>query len=684
MSRLIIAEKPSVGKTIAAVLGADRRRDGYLEGNGNIVTWCFGFLADLSAPEAYDVRYEKWSRKDLPILPDAWQYTVMRDKKRQLDLIASLAKRADVTQVVNACDAGREGERIFRNVYRLIGCQKPTLRLWISSMEDTAIRKGFEELKPGVMCDNLAVAADCRAKADWLVGINGTRLFSILYHRTLNVGLVLSPTLAMIVQREKELQAFRPEPFYTVCLNMGSFRAESERFREKAEANTLQEHCNGCTATVTAVQQKEKTEKAPLLYDLTTLQRKANRLLGFTAQQTLDYTQSLYEKQLCTYPRTDSCFLTDDMAEAAVAAAQTAAAILKLPLPDKMNPNQLLNSQRVSDHHAILPTVSAAKVELASLPAGEAEVLKLLCRRALVAVSSPYRYRETIVTLRCDEHNFTAKGRQVLESGWKSYDQREQETVELPELLEGDRLAILSARVKEGKTTPPKRFTEDTLLSAMETAGAKDTPEDAERKGLGTPATRAGILEKLVSTGFVERQKGKKSAFLVPTTTGISLVAVLPDALKSPLLTAEWEQQLKQVERGEVSADSFMSAIAQMVTEMVASYSTVSGADVIFPSRRPVVGKCPRCGSDVTASKQGYFCERNDCRFGIWHDNRFLREKQISLNKKIVATLLQDGKTFVSGIFSERTGKSFDAFLLLKDDGKRTFFSFEFQREAKA
>lgn len=683
MSRLIIAEKPSVGKTIAAVLGADQRRDGYLEGNGNIVTWCFGFLSELSEPEVYDECHGKWRREDLPIQPDVWQYTVMRDKKKQLDLIASLAKRGEVTELVNACDAGREGERIFRNVYQLIGCRKPMLRLWISSMEDAAIRKGFSELRPGADYDHLAAAADCRAKADWLVGINGTRLFSVLYHRTLNVGRVLSPTLAMIVQRETEIQAFRPEPFYTVSLEMVGFHAESERFKDRADAEELRVRCEGQSAVISAVESNEKSEKPPALYDLTTLQRDANRLLGFTAQQTLDYTQSLYEKKLCTYPRTDSRFLTDEMEETAMEALGIVSAILSLSVPEVLHVKQVLNSKKVSDHHAIIPTAKAAKASLPNLPAGEAEILKLLSKRMLVSVSDPYRYRETIITVSCADALFTAKGKQVQDTGWRVYDKPEETSAELPVLTEEVFLPVLSAKVKEGKTTAPKRYTEDTLLSAMETAGAKDMPEDAERKGLGTPATRAEIMEKLVSTGFVERQKGKKKTSLVPTQSGISLVTVLPEQLQSPLLTAEWENRLKQVESGESSPEQFMREIGRMVSELVSSYLPVSGAEVLFPSSRSVVGKCPRCGGNVTESKQGYFCERNNCRFGIWHDNRFLIGKHISLNKKMMTDLLKDGKTFVSGIYSEKTGKSFDAYLLLRDEGTRVSFGFEFQRKTR-
>lgn len=683
MSKLVIAEKPSMGKTIASVLGADKRQDGFCEGNGYVVTWCFGFLSEFSEPEAYDEKYGKWRFEDLPIRPDVWQYTVMRDKKQQLDRIAALANRSDVTELVNACDAGREGERIFRNVYALIHCGKPVSRLWISSMEDEAIRRGFDDLKPGSDYDNLSFAADCRAKADWLVGINATRLFSVLYHRTLNVGRVMSPTLALIVQREAEIDGFKAEPFYTVNLDFGDYRAASEKFKAKETAEEVLRKCEGQAAVVRSVEQKEKTEKAPALYDLTTLQRDANRILGFTAQQTLDYVQALYEKKRCTYPRTDSRYLTDDMESTVPAIALNASLICNLSIPSPYITGQICNSKKVSDHHAIVPTTGSTKVGLDELPAGELEILKLIARRVLVSLSEAHRYLETTVVMDCGGSTFTAKGKQVLSLGWRQYEKPEDNSSALPDISEGMELPFVNAALKEGKTTPPKRYTEDTLLAAMETAGSKEMPEDAERKGLGTPATRAETLEKLVSTGFVERKKNRKSISLVPSHSGISLVTVLPEQLQSPLLTAEWEYRLKEVERGELSPEQFLDGISDMIATLVQTYQPVLGAEVLFPSGRTVVGKCPRCGSDVTESKKGYFCERNDCRFGLWRDNRFLAGKKINLNKKVVSALLKDGRTFISGIYSERTGKNFDADLLMQDDGNKTSFSFEFKREGK-
>ena len=678
MNRLVIAEKPSVGKAIAAVLGAHGREDGCFIGNGYIVSWCFGHLAELAAADTYDEKYGKWRCEDLPILPQPWRYSISEDKRRQFDLLRELMRNDEVSEVINACDAGREGELIFRTVYALSGCTKPMKRLWISSMEDEAIREGFDNLHPGSEYDALYEAALCRSRADWLVGINATRLFSVLYHRTLNVGRVVSPTLALIVQREAEIKAFTPVPFYTVNLTAEGFEAASERFPEKAKADGLQKLCKGASVTVIGAERKEKTEKAPALYDLTTLQRDANRLLGYTAQQTLDYLQALYEKKLCTYPRTDSRYLTDDMEGKVPEIAAIAGKIAGKALGG-VNAGQVCDSKQVTDHHAIVPTMTSGSADLSALPAGERAVLGLIAQQMLYAVSKPHIYAETAITLDCGGAVFTAKGKTVLSMGWKANLEQEQADRPLPDLSEGMSFPVESASVKEGKTTSPKRYTEDTLLSAMETAGAKDMPEDAERKGLGTPATRAAVLEKLVSAGFVERKKAKKAVSLVPSGPGAALITILPEQLQSPLLTAEWENRLKQIERGELAADAFMEDISGMVRELVATYTPVQEAEILFPSGRPVVGKCPRCGSDVTESKKGFFCESNACRFGLWKDNKYLSAKKISLTKRMTATLLKDRRTFISGIYSEKTGKTYDAFLTLRDDGSRTSFGIEFQ-----
>ena len=676
--KLVITEKPSVARSIAAVIGATDRQEGYLRGNSYLVSWCIGHLVSFADAGMYDERFKKWRYEDLPIIPESWRLTVPPDKRERFDTLRTLLRSEEVSEVINACDAGREGELIFRTVYALSGCTKPMKRLWISSMEDEAIREGFENLRPGSEYDALYEAALCRSRADWLVGINATRLFSVLYHRTLNVGRVVSPTLALIVQREAEIKAFTPVPFYTVDLTANGFEAASERFSEKASAEGLQKVCKGASATVTGVERKEKTEKAPALYDLTTLQRDANRLLGYTAQQTLDYLQALYEKKLCTYPRTDSRFLTDDMQDKVSELAAIAAEIAGKPLGE-VNAGQVCSSKKVSDHHAVVPTMTAGSADLSALPAGERAVLGLIAQQVLCAVGGPHIYAETAVTLDCGGAAFTAKGKTVLSVGWRACLEQEQAEKPLPDLAEGMSFPVESAAVKEGKTTPPKRYTEDTLLSAMETAGAKDMPEDAERKGLGTPATRAAVLEKLVSTGFVERKRVKKAVSLVPSGPGAALITVLPEQLQSPLLTAEWESRLKEIERGELAADAFMADISGMVRELVTTYTPVQGAETLFPSGRPVVGRCPRCGGDVTESKAGFFCESNACRFGLWKDNKYLNAKKITLTKRMASALLKDRRTFISGIYSEKTGKTYDAFLTLRDDGARTSFGIEFQ-----
>ena len=679
--RLVIAEKPSVAQSIAAVLGAKSRHDGYLEGSGYVVSWCFGHLAELADAAVYNADDAKWTLAALPIIPTSFRFIVRSEKQKQFDILRELMRREDVAEVVNACDAGREGELIFRTVYCMAGCTKPMQRLWISSMEDDAIRSGFQNLRPGSDYDGLHQSALCRAKADWLVGINATRLFSVLYHRTLNVGRVLSPTLALLVQREAEIGAFRAEPFYTVQLDCGGVSAVSEKFKDKAAAMQLADACAGQTAAVKCVEQKDRTEKPPALYDLTTLQRDANRILGYTAQQTLDYLQALYEKKLCTYPRTDARYLTDDMADGVNAIVICSAGICDEAAPSVVLPKQICNSKKVSDHHAIIPTLVAGETDIGTLPIGEREIIKLIAKQVLRSVSESYRFRETVAVLSCSDHIFTAKGKVVQNVGWKAYNEKEQTDKVLPELADGDELKVASSEIKEGTTKPPSHFTEDSLLSAMETAGAKDMPDDAERKGLGTPATRAGIIEKLIATGFVERRKAKKSANLIPANAGISLITVLPEQLQSPLLTAEWEHKLKMVEHGELEADAFMAEISLMVNELVKTYSVIKGAEVLFPSGRDVVGKCPRCGGDVTESKKGFFCETNACRFGLWRDNKFLTAKKITLSKKMAAALLKDGEIPVKGIFSEKTGKSYDATLVLNDDGIKTVYSLDFGKK---
>ena len=670
---LIITEKPSVARAIAAALGANVRGDGCIHGNNLIVSWCYGHLIELASPAAYDEKLAKWRREDLPILPDPWQTVVMRDKRQQFEVLRGLMQRKDVCEVVNACDAGREGELIFRLVYEKAGCTKVVKRLWLSSMEPDEIRKAYANMRPGAEYDNLYAAALCRAKADWLVGMNATRLMSLVYHRTLNVGRVVSPTLSMLVERKREIEDFQPEAFYTVAVNCGGVLLSSERIADMSEAEALANDCTG-EARIIRVGHEKCSKRAPELYDLTTLQREANRELGFTAQQTLDYLQSLYEKRFVTYPRTDSRYLTDGMAATVPGLVNVAAKLLDVEAPASINAEHVCDSSKVTDHHAVVPTASAVSTNLSALPEGEAAVLRLVCRQLLCAVSEPFTYAETTVEAECSGHTFRTRGKTIIDLGWRAY-KGAPDWTPLPEFAEGVSVAVTSATVKEGKTSPPSAYTEDTLLSAMEHAGAKEAPSDAERRGLGTPATRAATIEKLVNGGFAERVKGK----LMLTDVGKSLVTVLPEALRSPLLTAEWESRLKQIERGELDADSFISDIEHTVSGLVADYTPVAEASVLFPTGREVVGKCPRCGGVVSEAKSGYFCESLDCKFGLWRDNKFLAAKRISLTRPLATELLDKGRAHLGEIYSQRMDKYYPGDLILHDDGERATYYLSFK-----
>ena len=687
--QLVIAEKPSVAQSIASVLGARTKHEGYQEGNGYVVSWCFGHLAGLADAEVYDQKYAKWKKEDLPILPELFEFQLNDDKKSQFEILKTLMHRNDITAVVNACDAGREGELIFRTAYYLAECQKPMMRLWISSMEDTAIREGFQQLKAGAEYDGLYQSALCRAEADWLVGINATRLFSLMYGTKLNIGRVISPTLALVVQREAEISAFVPEPFYTVKLHIG-FDAETEKEKNKTIAEAVAASCAGKNARVKSVERKEKQENSPALYDLTTLQRDANRILGYTAKQTLDYLQQLYEKKLCTYPRTDSRYLPDDMAMGVLKLAEVSADLCQIEVPEHVDIQRVCNSKKVTDHHAIVPTQSATREAFERLPLGERGILKLIAQGLLKSTAKPYRYAETVATIECAGHLFKAKGRMVLDLGWKAFDSSNKEKhQQLPELEEGQLLNPSKAVVKEGKTLPPKHYTEDTLLSSMETAGAKEMPEDAERKGLGTPATRAGILEKLISTGFAERKKSQKHTYLMPTTLGNSLITVLPEQLQSPQLTAEWEHCLSRIQKQDLDPREFMTGISGLVADLVENYQPVDGAEVLFPKKEyagnrgtncPAIGKCPRCGHPVVANSKGFFCENKDCRFALWRDNRFFAGKQKTLSEEVARDLLEDGHSLLRGCYSPKTGFYYDATVVMEDDGKHTHFRMDFNR----
>ena len=681
--KLIIAEKPSVAQSIAAVIGAVNRKDGFLEGCGYRVSWCVGHLTGLAEPAVYNPDYQKWRKEDLPIVPKPFKFIVLKDKKSQFELVKKLMLAPDVTEVINACDAGREGEMIFRAVYYLAGCRKPMKRLWISSMEDAAIREGMDNLLPGEKYTGLYKAALSRMEADWLVGMNATRFFSLTYQQRLRVGRVMSPTLAMVVGRDAEIAAFTPETFYTVQLNLYGFYAVSKRFKDIEEAQRIADACAD-HANVVKVEQKKKSETAPALYDLTTLQRDANRLLGYTAQQTLDYLQSLYEKKLCTYPRTDSRYLSDDMEPRVPEFVGIACNMLGLDLPLSINAKQVCNSLKVSDHEALLPTVTSSGVNVEELPDGEKNILKLVSLGLIRAVSEAHRYMDTVVTLDCGGQTFTAKGRTVSVQGWMQYhpDAEKKNTV-LPELTAGASVPVTGAEVKEGQTTPPKHMTEDTLLSAMENAGAKEIPEEAEHKGIGTPATRAAILEKLVAEGFLTRKKARKVTSLVPTELGKALVAILPEQLQSPQLTADWEHQLLEIERRQKEPTEFLDGITAFLRDLFHSYEPVSEANALFPSQRKIIGKCPRCGSNVAEAEKGFFCENRECRFVLWKQNRFFEAKKVPFTAAMAAELLENGKLRLKGCVSERTGKTYDADVILKDDGEKTSFEMEFPRRGR-
>ena len=692
--QLVIAEKPSVAMSIAAVIGADERKDGYMEGAGFLVSWCVGHLAELADATHYG-DYKKWCYEDLPILPRTWETVISQDKKEQFETLKNLMHRKDVTGLVCATDAGREGELIFRFVYEKAGCEKPFRRLWISSMEESAIKQGFEDLRDGHDYDPLYHSALCRAKADWLIGINATRLFSVLYNHTLNVGRVQTPTLSLLVERDNAIQNFEKKKYYVVRIGDGTFEAASPPYAEKAEAEKLRADCDGKSAVCTSLIREEKTENPPRLYDLTTLQREANRLYGYTAKQTLDYTQSLYEKKLCTYPRTDSQYLTDDMLPTAENIVSGLSRTLDFAKGADLSPDysRILNSKKVSDHHAIIPTAEAVKTDKSSLPESERNILLLLSMKLLSATAKPYRYEAVTASFSCGGVTFTAKGKTVTNEGFKELERRFRATLKakpedgktpkenaLPELSEGQEITAKAA-MTEHDTTPPKAYTEDTLLSAMERAGSGDISEDAERKGLGTPATRAAVLEKLVQAGFVER----KNKQLIPTKDGKNLVAVLPDILTSPKLTAEWENALTEIAKGNADPDSFMQDIEAMAAGLVKDHAAVSEEHKkLFAPERKEIGKCPRCGSPVYEGKKNFYCSSRECQFYMWKNDRFFESKKKELTATVAAALLSKGKASMKGLYSEKTGKTYDADVLLADTGdKYVNYKIELKQKGK-
>ena len=687
---LVIAEKPSVGAAIGKVLGASSRKDGYLEGNNYIVSWCVGHLVGLADASSYDERFAKWRYSDLPIVPDEWLFEVPKDKQKQFKVLCDLMRDKRVTELVCATDAGREGELIFRLVYKKAGCTKPFKRLWISSLEDSAIREGFAHLRDSGEYDRLYEAALARSKADWIVGINGTRLFSTLYHKKLVVGRVQTPTLAMLVEREGKITTFHKEKYFNVHISKDNLTADMEKVKTEDEAKAIAAACEKKQAVVSSLKKKTKTVNPPKLYDLTTLQREANRYYGFTAQQTLDLVQSLYEKKMLTYPRTDSQFITEDME----GTARQVIGIVsrKLPLFEGITHEpdigRITNNAKVTDHHAIIATVQLENQDLTELPESEQKIIRLVAMRLLSATGEKHIYDETSVTLTCEGYEFKAKGKTVVQDGWKAIERCFKETLKskekdepehsLPSLNEKDILSSVDSSVTEHYTSPPKPYTEDSLLSAMETAGNDAFDDDTEKKGLGTPATRAGIIEKLVKGGFVER-KGKS---LVPTKDGNNLVCVLPEQITSPSMTAEWENTLMQIERGNADADKFLSGIVGMTSDLVKAYPFLSDAEANrFDTGRESIGKCPRCGSPVYVGKGNYYCSNKECSFCMWEDNKFFSSKKKKLTKKIAAELLDKGWCRVTGLYTPKRPQLYDAVIRLDDTGgKYVSFKMEFDK----
>ena len=665
--QLVIAEKPSVAKSIADVLGALDRQDGYFEGGGYIVSWCVGHLIELAEPESYGEQWKKWTYESLPVNPEHWQYEIKEDTKEQYDVLYGLLHDSRVDEVVCATDAGREGELIFRLVYNMASCKKPMKRLWISSMEESAIREGFENLKPGSDYEHLYHSALCRQEADWLVGINGTRLFTVLYGgKVLKVGRVQTPTLAMLVEREAKIMNFKKEQYFMAHILCGGVDAATERIDSKTEAENVAGACLNGQALVTSVAKEEKAVAPPKLYDLTTLQRDANRLFGFTAKQTLEYTQSLYEKKLCTYPRTDSQYLSDDMEQTAGNVIEAIFSSILFEENRMFNPDikRVLNSKKVTDHHAIIPTMEIAKADLAALPETERKILSLVANRLLCATGEKHLYETVKAELSCGGYTFAASGKSVLKNGWKDFEDafkrsfktmedKEQEDKKLPELSEGQTFDGVQTKISEHYTTPPKHYTEDSLLSAMERAGNEDMSDDVERKGLGTPATRADIIEKLVKDGFVKREKKQ----MIPTEDGMKLITVLPDVVKSPKLTADWENALTLVAKGEMEREDFMADIETMVSDLIHTYHEVSDEQKkMFAQEQKVLGKCPNCGGEVVKGKYGAFC-KNKCGMNV------SRIMGVALSDEQVESLLDGKKTLLKGLTS-KAGKKYDAYII--------------------
>lgn len=693
---LVIAEKPSVAQSYAKNLSAYKREDGYLEGESCIVSWCLGHLAEYAQPEEYDPKYEKWQFDDLPILPEAWKLKVSKDKKKQFEVIKTLMNRSDVEYLVNGCDAGREGELIFQRVYVLAGCRKPVKRLWISSMEDAAIQKGFQTMKSEEEYKNLCMAAVCRAQADWLIGMNGTRAYTTRYFKRLVVGRVQTPTLAMLAERQERIEHFQKEAFYKVALTDGKLTVVSENIANEEAAELLAALCNGSTAVVTQMKKERKKSFPPKLYDLTSLQREANRYFGYTAKRTLDMLQELYEEKLLTYPRTDSQFVTEDMKDSVEELVEKMPVLLSFVDYGQLGHGikRVINNAKVSDHHAILPTKEVVEKGIADLPADKKNLMMLICQQLVQATGEEYLYEQTDITVKCQEHDFKARGKIPVQMGFKEVEkafkqlcvkaepveEKEKETSIPAGYEEGMRIFPVKAEKTTHYTSPPKPFNEDTLLAAMETAGNKEFDSETEKKGLGTPATRASIIEKLVSSGYAQR-KGKQ---ILPSTEGKELVKVMPAYLKSAVMTAEWENQLLMMEKGEITDTQFMGEITSLVRKILEVCREIPEEERRrFQTAREVIGKCPVCGCDVFEGKQNFYCSNRQCDFALWKENRFLGSMEKNLDKKMARELLDKACTYVKGLYSKKKDMKFDADLLLTLEDGKPRFHLEFPKKKK-
>ena len=693
---LVIAEKPSVAQSYAKNLSAYKREDGYLEGESCIVSWCLGHLAEYAQPEEYDPKYEKWQFDDLPILPETWKLKVSKDKKKQFEVIKTLMNRSDVEYLVNGCDAGREGELIFQRVYDLAGCRKPVKRLWISSMEDAAIQKGFQTMKSEEEYKNLCMAAVCRAQADWLIGMNGTRAYTTRYFKRLVVGRVQTPTLAMLAERQERIEHFQKEAFYKVALTDGKLTVVSENIANEEAADLLAALCNGSTAVVTQMKKERKKSFPPKLYDLTSLQREANRYFGYTAKRTLDMLQELYEEKLVTYPRTDSQFVTEDMKDSVEELVGKMPVLLPFVDYGQLGHGvkRVINNAKVSDHHAILPTKEAVEKGIADLPSDKKNLMMLICQQLVQATGEEYLYEQTDITVKCQEQDFKARGKIPVQMGFKEVEKafkqlcvkaepvegKEKETSIPAGYEEGMRIFPVKAEKTTHYTSPPKPFNEDTLLAAMETAGNKEFDSETEKKGLGTPATRASIIEKLVSSGYAQR-KGKQ---ILPSTEGKELVKVMPEYLKSAVMTAEWENQLLMMEKGQITDTQFMGEITSLVRKILEVCREIPEEERRrFQTAREVIGKCPVCGCDVFEGKQNFYCSNRQCDFALWKENRFLGSMEKNLDKKMARELLDKACTHVKGLYSKKKDMKFDADLLLTLEDGKPRFHLEFPKKKK-